>query len=98
MMLSAKHGVPIGYGYEKLIEVAHVAFTSYKNYLLQFGWALNTYGRQALLDSQDHTGRWRGRRKLIREAMREGLPEYQAFNDFDRLISFLLPEVQQLRH
>lgn len=97
IMLSAKHGVPIGYGYEKLIEVAHVAFTSYKNYLLQFGWALNAYGRQALLDSQDHSGKWLNRKRLIREAMKIGMSEYQAFNDFDDLISFLLPEVKQLR-
>lgn len=93
IMLSAKHGHPIGYRYQKLIEVTNVAFNSYKNYLMLFGWALKVYGRMELLDSQDTKGTWSRRRTIIRDAMAAEEASYARKMEYDELIFFLLPEL-----
>lgn len=94
LMLSAKHGRPIGYGHRRLIQVANTAFDHYKPFLLPFGWALQAYGHNALLDEQDTKGTWRKRRKTIREQIKAKDPAFERDTDYDILISFLLPEIK----
>ncbi len=94
MMLSAKHGEPIGYRYQRLIEVTNIAFNSYKHYLYLFGWALKVYGHEASLAVQDSKGTWARRRRIIREAMQAQSPDYERRTDYDSIILFLLPELQ----
>lgn len=95
LMLSAKHGRPIGYGHQRLIQVANTAFDHYKPFLLPFGWALQAYGRNAALDDQDTKGTWRKRRKAIREQIKAKDPAYERDTTYDILISFLLPEIRE---
>jgi hypothetical protein len=93
IMLSAKYGQPIGYRYQKLIEVTNIAFTSYKHYLFIFGWALKVYSHDKIADAQDTKGTWRKRREEIRQAMITNDPKYERHRDYDLLIFFLLPEL-----
>jgi hypothetical protein len=94
LMSSAKHGRPIGYGHERLIQVANTAFDHYKSFLLPFGWALQAYEHNTVLDAQDTKGTWQKRRKTIRERMKAKDPAYERNADYDTLISFLLPEMK----
>ena len=94
MMLSAKYGRPIGYGHERLIQVANTAFDYYKPFLLPFGWALQAYEHNAMLDVQDTKGTWRKRRNMIRERIKANDPDYERNPGHDLLIAFLLPKIQ----
>lgn len=94
IMLSAKHGKPIGYGNRSLIEITNIAFNHYKPYLYLFGWALKDYGQEELLEVQDKHKTWSDRRELIRDAMKTRDPEYTRQTDFDPLIFFLLPRLR----
>ena len=94
LMLSAKYGRPFGYRHERLIQVAHTAFDHYKQFLLPFGWALQAYGHQAVLDSQDTKGNWAKRRKEIREGIATKDPKYLLNTEFDLLIGFLVPKIK----
>ncbi|WP_420475251.1 DUF6035 family protein [Noviherbaspirillum sp. ST9] len=95
LMLSAKHGRPIGYGHQRLIQVANTAFDHYKPFLLPFGWALQTYGHNAVLDEQDTKGTWKKRRKMIREQIKAKDPSYERNTNYDALIAFLLPQIKR---
>lgn len=93
LMLSAKYGRPVGYGFKTLLEVTNLAFTSYKKFLRPFGLALHYYGADKTLDEQDRKGTWRKRKEIIRNAMRESNPEYNQSVEYNLSIAFLLPRI-----
>jgi hypothetical protein len=87
ILYSAKHGAPVGWGYEKFWDVAHHVLTKYG----QFGWvfyaALECYGRLADLEAQDKNGKWR---KKVSD-WRAHVPAEN--HEFDRLIMEAFPEL-----
>ncbi|MNJ14391.1 hypothetical protein D3C77_86150 [compost metagenome] len=69
IVLSARYGRPIGYRFERLLNVSNQAFDSYKPFLLQFGWTLEIFEQNKLLAGQDKKGTWAKRRQIIRTTL-----------------------------
>lgn len=58
-LFSAREGHPVGYKFNKLIQVAHQAAESYPWLLVPFGHVVNINGHSDLLATQDSKGKWR---------------------------------------
>lgn len=89
ILYSAKHGAPVGWGYQKFWDVAHHVMTKYG----QFGWifyaALECYRRLADLEAQDKHGKWS---KKVAD-WRTTRPAEN--HDYDRLVIKAFPELGQ---
>lgn len=94
-LYSVKHGRPIGFKYKQLIEVAHLIENSSKKYLRVFGWALGIYGRKEQIAKEDSSGKWRNKIEKIKPLMKSNDRIYQHDDNFDKLISFLFPELAE---
>jgi hypothetical protein len=92
-LLSAKEGVPVGFAYKKLVEVAHCLAENHTHLLRHFGWALSAYGTQTLLDAQDQSGRWKEKRRRIRSAMQMHDPAYEPDDAWSDVLQFLFPAI-----
>jgi hypothetical protein len=90
---SAFEGRPVGFGYAKLIQVAHHLYDSHPRALMAFGHALREAGRGDLLDEQDRTGKWRERRSRIRTVTRVDPTIYDAPPDVRAVLAFLFPAI-----
>lgn len=88
-LYSAKHGAPVGWGYEKFWDVAHHILTKYGELGWVFHAALGCYGRLAELEEQDKRGKWR---KKVSDWRAHGPAES---HDYDRLIMEAFPELGQ---
>lgn len=93
IILSARYGRPIGYRLPRLLDVTNVAFNSYKTYLMPFGWTLNAFEQNGLLQEQDKKGTWAKRRREIRDAIKNDENAFRRSREFDRLFAFLVPEI-----
>lgn len=95
IVLSARYGRPIGYRFERLLNVSNQAFDSYKPFLLQFGWTLEIFEQNELLAEQDKKGSWAKRRSIIRAGLRDRDEAYRPDLQFNRLFAFLVPELKE---
>lgn len=95
IVLSARYGRPVGYRFERLINVSNQAFDSYKPFLLQFGWTLEIFEQNELLNEQDKKGTWAKRRSIIRSGFKDRDEAYRPDLQFNRLLAFLVPELKE---
>jgi hypothetical protein len=92
-ILSAKEGEPVGWKFEKLIQVANQIFYAHKEHLLAFGYAIKHYGRATTLDTQDKKGIWARRRTIIREALRGHDPDFLPDQLWLPALLFFFPDI-----
>ncbi|MDF3865379.1 DUF6035 family protein [Pseudomonas denitrificans (nom. rej.)] len=95
IVLSARYGRPVGYRFERLLNVSNQAFDSYKPFLLQFGWTLEIFEQNELLNEQDKKGTWAKRRSIIRAKLKDRDEAYRPDLQFNRLFAFLVPELKE---
>lgn len=94
-VLSAKEGKPVGFAYDKLIQVAHLLAERHRRQLLPFGWALAAYGTKGVVDGQDRTKKWKDRTRGIRAAIGGGDPNYRLDDTWSDVLQFLFPEIAE---
>lgn len=92
-ILSALASRPVGYGFEKLIQVSHHLADHCPAALLPYGHALQHSGNDKLIASQDKNGRWVRKAKIHRAAYRAGDPSYRLPRDLVMLLRFLFPQL-----
>jgi hypothetical protein len=92
-ILSAEAGTPIKWKFKKLIEVAIRMFDGHKEHLLTFGFAVQHFKRDGLINEQDTKGTWAGRRSKIREALRNHDPAFAPDTRWLPALSFLFPDI-----
>ncbi|KIU48813.1 MULTISPECIES: DUF6035 family protein [Pseudomonas] len=95
IVLSARYGRPIGYRFERLLNVCNQAFDSYKPFLLQFGWTLEIFEHNELVIEQDKKGTWAKRRAIIRAALKDRDDAYRPDRQYNHLFAFLVPELKE---
>ena len=91
---SALEGHPIGYGFLKLIQVAHHLADHFPEALLPFGYALRISERDDVLQNEDKNGRWDRKAKIHRDAIR-GDPTYRLSDELRAVLSFLFPNLSK---
>ncbi|NKK39988.1 hypothetical protein GFL72_36335 [Rhizobium leguminosarum bv. viciae] len=92
-MLSAKEGIPIGWDFKHLVEVAHRICDGYPEHVLTMGYAIRVYGRETLISAQDKSGKWAKRAQSIRKLILEGDQRYLPDKDTLSFLKFVFPEV-----
>jgi competence CoiA-like predicted nuclease len=92
-VLSALAGHAVGWQFETLIQCAHQTAQGHPENLLAFGYAIEVAGHKELLRTQDLTGKWERRSKLIRERVLASDPTYMPRPEWLPALSFLFPEV-----
>lgn len=92
-LYSAKHGRVIGWGYNKLIEVAHRIAGGHPQYLRVFGRALTLYGRSDQIRAEDKSGLWKQKMLKLRPALRAKAQEYEHDFRYDEILGILFPEL-----
>jgi hypothetical protein len=92
-VLSALNGHAVGWRFDTLIQCAHHTAERHPENLLAFGFALKIGGHEALLESQDLTGKWKRRREVMRTQLRQRDPKYVPPAAWIPALSFLFPEV-----
>jgi Family of unknown function (DUF6035) len=95
-VLSAFSGKPEGYGFEKLIQVAHHLADRFPEALVPFGHALRLAGHRETLTGQDKVGHWSRKAAVHRAAVRADEPAYRLSDDLRVLLSFLFPSLAPL--
>jgi hypothetical protein len=75
-LLSAQKGVPVGWRFKGLIEVAHHLAEDYPQHLLAFAYALEHYGNKVILEFQDTSGKWKIKRDSFRSGIKLRDPAY----------------------
>lgn len=86
-MLSAKNGVPIGFKFNKLIQVAQLVLESYPEFYTIFLGICSCYGHRHLLDEQDKSG------KLAIKAKEREYKTEILDHTFSEIIEFLCPKL-----
>lgn len=92
-LTSAKAGHPVGWDFKQLVEVGHYVANSHPEHLVALGHAFRHFGREALLDQQDKSGKWSRRRTAIRRAIRSYENAFQPDTETLNLLGFLFPEI-----
>ncbi len=92
-LMSAKLGRPVGSQFQKLVQVAHNLADSHKRVLHAFGWALQVYETNTIIEQEDVSRRWRDKALQIRTAMRSGDPAYEPDPTWGAALRFLFPEL-----
>ncbi len=95
ILYSVKHGIPIGYNYEKLIQIAHLTEDKYKKYLRVFGRALILNERGEQIKREDCSGKWAKKVEKFKPLMQSHDKTYRHDNSFNKLIFFLFPELNE---
>jgi hypothetical protein len=93
ILYSAKHGRPIGWGFQTFIEVAHRVEGGHKKYLLWFRSALLAFNRSDQIKREDKSRKWRDKVARYRQSLLDGDPAYEPDVSDTDLIYFLFPEV-----
>lgn len=91
-LYSAKLGRCANWRFSSFIEVAH-RMAAHPQYLKYFREALAVYDRAGLIREQDRTGRWRAKVAGYKDALERGDPAYEPDRTYERLVSFLFPEL-----
>ena len=89
---SARMGAPVGWHYANLIEVGHHLYNSHKPLLLLYGFAVQAYGRKALIEAQDESGKWAPKALKIKKAIADKDPAFEPDLSNLGLLRFLFPE------
>lgn len=92
-VLSGLNGHAVGWQFDTLVQCAHQIAERHPENLLAFGFAIQAGGHEALLESQDLTGKWKRRRELMRAQLRQRDPKYAPPAAWMPALSFLFPEV-----
>lgn len=94
-LYSAREGKPVGWNYDKLVQVAHLLAQSHPRLILAFGYALEIHQRMPQIEKEDVSGKWRSRKwdigarlKIHDEPL---LPDPELFP----LMRFLFPDVAE---
>lgn len=90
---SAKLGRPVGCEQTYLIQVANTLFNSHKHALWTFSVMMNYYGRAALFRERGDMRAWAAKVQQYYQAWCDQDPTYQPRREFDDLVGFLFPEV-----
>ncbi|MGN6821056.1 MAG: DUF6035 family protein [Sphingomonas sp.] len=85
---TARTGVPVGFGYRNVLEVAHHLLHQHPELIIGFGYLLRAYGNFHLLEELDKTGKWKRKVRSYRTLMRTD-PLFKLAEDEDRLFAFL---------
>jgi len=85
---TARTGIPVGFGYRNVLEVAHHLLHQHPELIIGFGHLLRAYGNYHLLEELDKTGKWKNKIKSYRTLMRTD-PLFKLAEDEDRLFGFL---------
>src|SRR5262249_20210415 len=92
-VLSAVTGRPVGWQFEKLIQVAHQLAQTHPENLLAFGYALRQNARETLLKSQDVSGKWERKSQEFRLRLKARDLTYMPNMEWLAALSFLFPGV-----
>jgi hypothetical protein len=92
VILSARAGEPIGWGYKRLPEIAHHLHDQHPYLLMEFGHLLRLYGHDQTLKAQDRSGAWRKKADQLRREMRGGEVRYQPQASWTEALCFLFPD------
>lgn len=93
MVFTAQTGVPEGWNYKTLPEVAHHLHDQFPGRLLPFFRMLNQYETADLLKAQDITGNWDAKALRTRDELKAGSTRYVTTCEWDTLLAFLFPEL-----
>lgn len=96
VILTAKTGQPVGWGYKRLPEVAHHLHDKHPELLLLFGHLLRLYGNDQALKAQDKTGGWGRKAIRLRQEISQGSIRYVTDASWSDLLIFLFPETTAL--
>ncbi|MDP2376004.1 DUF6035 family protein [Reyranella sp.] len=91
VLRSIQLGKPVGYRYNKLVQVLHTMAESYKDFLYFVGYALNIYGCNKLVAEQDSNGKWAKKCEAIRMAMKDRDPAYEPTMEWAKTFPILFP-------
>jgi len=94
ILYSVKHGKPIGYRFQKLIQVAHLVEHKHKEFLWTFGEALQSYSRSEQIDREDSSRKWKAKVDNFKPKLKVD-EQYKRDESFYELISFLFPELNK---
>ena len=94
-LLSAEAGQPVGWGFKKLIEVAHHLAQNYPQHLLAFGYAVEHFGHKATLESQDASGKWQRLSLDLRAKLQKRNPDYMPASAHLPILHFFFPPVAE---
>lgn len=92
-VLSAVRGMPVGWQFDRLIQVAHQVAEVHPEHLLAFGCALEVSGNKKVLVKQDTTGKWARKRRIAWEKIRTGDAKYMPDQRWLPALSFLFPGI-----
>lgn len=91
-LFSAEEGRPIGFAFQKLVQVAFNADDCHPALIKPLGWALKHYGRLQQLSAE--STKWSARQNQIRAAMQCKVPKYSQDQTWYPLIARLFPELK----
>lgn len=92
-LYSAREGIPVGWKFDRLVQVAHRIADSYPYALRDFRKALTVYDRGEQLKNEDKTHKWRDKVKGYLAHLEGDDPKYRRKSIYDKLLKFLFPEV-----
>lgn len=92
-LYSARHGRPVYWNYDKLVQVAHRMYDANKDLLWLFRRALETYGRGPQILREDGSKKWRAKVKDYLPRMQANDPAFAPNHEHDALIAFLFLEI-----
>lgn len=92
-LLSAKLGRPVGYHFEKLVQVAHLVHDHYPRHLWWFGQLLRVHQRQGQVSKEDVSEKWKKRSEAIRKRMRAHDPALAPEDRFRDAVLVIFPEL-----
>lgn len=94
-VLSAHAGHPVGYNFEKLVQVAHHLADRYPMGLVPFFQMLRVAGYATVISDQDKTGLWARKAEKARARVRGGDPAYAIDPQLGKLLTFLFPHISK---
>jgi len=92
-LFSIEEGKPVGFKFQKLVQVAHHAFDKHKSLLWIFGHALKAYKRSQQLLQEDSSGKWAKRIAENGKQINAREGEFKPDTAYDQLVIALFPEL-----
>lgn len=93
-LFSIEEGKPVGFKFQKLVQVGHHAFDKHKCLLRIFGYALKAYKRSDQLSQEDSSGKWAKRVEEHRDQINACEGEFKPDTTYDEIIVALFPELE----
>lgn len=92
-LYSIEEGKPVGFKFQKLVQVGHHAFDKHKGLLWIFGHALKIYGRDKQLLQEDSSGKWKTRIAENKKQINDREGEFRPDTNYDQIAIVLFPEL-----